>query len=149
MNIQSKLSGHWTDEQLIASLYGVGPDDGHAAQCALCQSRLAAMTARRETHEHSAADGSLAADFLHAQRRRIYEKITTRNRWWHVAQIRRWAPGAAALLLLSGGLLVYEQHQPRPVPGSTLTDAQLAQDVSQLADNEDASPAAPVQALFE
>ncbi len=29
MNIESNLSGHWTDEQLIEHLYGIGPAGKH------------------------------------------------------------------------------------------------------------------------
>jgi hypothetical protein len=66
-----------------------------------------------------------------------------------VLQLRRWAPGVAALLLLSGGLFVYEHNHTSVRPQTTLSDAQLAQDVSQMSDNEEALPTAPLQALFE
>ena len=29
MSVESNVSGHWTDEQLIAHLYGIGPEDRH------------------------------------------------------------------------------------------------------------------------
>ena len=48
MNIESKLSGHWTDDQLIAHLYGVGPDDGHLHDCRDCQSRLSVIEGRQK-----------------------------------------------------------------------------------------------------
>ena len=32
MSVESNVSGHWTDEQLIAHLYGIGPEDRHLAR---------------------------------------------------------------------------------------------------------------------
>ena len=153
MNIESKLSGHWTDEQLIASIYDAGPEDGHAAECVLCQARLVEMKAVRELTERAAGVNEVPADFLQAQRRKIYGKVTGPVAWWSalwpVLQVRHWVPGTAALLLLGGCLFVYEHNQPRVTPRTTLSDAQLAQDVSQMSGNDESLPTAPLQALFQ
>ncbi len=153
MSGQSKLSGHWSDEELVASLYGVGPEDGHAAGCPVCQARVSEMRAARASNDAEVLDQlGPSRSFLHEQRRRIYESLARPRRWWAVAPFGRWAPGAAALvLLLSGGVALYEQQHSAPIAHQqpALTDAQLAQDVSQMADSEEPVPAAPLRALFE
>jgi hypothetical protein len=47
MNVESNLSGHWTDEQLIQHLYGIAPEEQHIEVCAYCRDRLADMIAAR------------------------------------------------------------------------------------------------------
>ncbi len=146
MNIGSKLSGHWTDAQIIAHVYGVGPGDGHLDGCRECQSRLSVIEARRQALR-SAEEVSF--DLLAAQRRQIYAKLTKPAHWWSGFQLRRWASAAAAVLLLGGSALYYEEHQNRQAANNMLSDAQLAQDVSRMSENPEAQPTAPLQALFE
>ena len=150
MNIGSKRSGHWTDDQLIAYLYGVGPEDGHVSRCAECQARMADMQATRNTIEQQPSSAQeVSSDFLAAQRRQIYAKLTATSHWWSSLAMRRWASAAAACAVLGGSLLYFEQSQQAHVSSSHLSDAQLAQDVSNLSDSSEASPTAPLQALFE
>ena len=66
-------SAHWTDEQLIDHLYGVGPADGHLDQCELCRDRLTALEVRRQ--QVSMAE-PVSDDFLAAQRRAIYARLS-------------------------------------------------------------------------
>ncbi|MBV9762851.1 MAG: hypothetical protein JO340_19990 [Acidobacteriaceae bacterium] len=150
MNIESKVSGHWTDEQLVGHLYGVGPGDGHLDACASCLARLSAMRSRREAVEKNSAlaeDGDF--EFLASQRRRIYRRISQPAPWWQVAQLKRWASAAAGLLVFAGGLLFIESHHHPQPPAPAISDAQLAQDVGRMAEDSEPPPTAPLQALFE
>ena len=150
MNIESKQSGHWTDDQLIAHLYGVGPADGHLGGCAECQTRAGHMQATRsEIEQGSSSTEAVGSDFLAAQRRQIYAKLTATSHWWNSLPVRRWASAAAACAVLGGSLFYFEQSQQVHVSGSQLSDVQLAQDVNNLSDSSEASPTAPLQALFE
>jgi hypothetical protein len=150
MNIESKVSGHWTDEQVIAHLYGVGPLDRHIDDCTECLARLSAMRARREAMEQSCGPADEASfEFLATQRRRLYQRIAEPTVWWRAAQLKRWASAAAGLAVFAGGLFFVENHRsPRP-PSAAVSDAQLAQDVSRMAEDSEPPPTAPLQALFE
>ena len=146
MNIESKLSGHWTDDQLIAHLYGVGPDDGHLSDCLNCQSRLSVIEERQEALRSSE---EVSLELLAAQRRRIYAKLVGPAHGWPGSHLRRWASAGVALFVLGGSVLYYEEHQRQQTANNMLSDAQLAQDVSRMSENPEAQPTAPLQALFE
>ncbi len=146
MNIESKLSGHWTDDQIIAHLYGVGPDDGHLYLCRECQWRFSVIEGRQKALRSSE---EVSFELLTAQRRQIYAKLTRLARWWSGYQLRRWASAGAALFVLGGSVLYYEEHQQQQVANNMLSDVQLAQDVSNMSENSEAQPTAPLQALFE
>ena len=146
--MESKVSGHWTDDQLIDYLYGVGREDDHLSGCVGCQARLSSMQGNRRTFESS---GSLADDvsfeFLAAQRRKIYGKITEPVRWWSHGQFRRWASAAVTVLVLSGAMFVYEQkHQQGD---NRVSDAQLALEVSNMVQDSEPQATVPLQQLFE
>ncbi len=148
MSIESKVSGHWTDEELIAHLYGVGPQDLHIGKCADCNARLVAMQARRQAAELAAAPGEVSFEFLAAQRRAIYRRVSEPVRWWSHVQMRRWASAAAGVAVLAGGLMIFESDR-RPAAPNKISDAQLAQDVSRMAEDGEPPATAPLQALFE
>ncbi len=148
MNIESKLSGHWTDEQLIAHLYDLGPDDGHIHGCAVCQERLSNMQASRRAIEAAESPGNVGFDFLAAQRRRIYARLTQPVHWWSQFEIRRWVSAAATILAIGGGLLLYEENHRQQMMDK-VSDAQLAQEVSSMAQDAEPQPTAPLQELFD
>ena len=158
MSIGSKLSGHWTDEQMIDHLYGIGPEDNHLAGCEECTGRLSVMVANRSAVEEtvSAGDG-LTSDFLAAQRRKIYARIDQRSKWSSGRSIWRWASAAAAITVVGGGLAVLDQTHSldlvrhvdqKAQVSSRISDTQLADEVSLLADSPEPQPTAPLQALF-
>lgn len=149
MQIEPKLSGHWTDDQLIAHLYSVGPGDEHINFCGECQARLSAMQQRRATIDRrSSAGEDVTFEFLAAQRRSTYAKTAAPVRWWSLLPAQRWVSVAAMAALLAGSVFLYEanEHHYR---NQQLTDAQLAQEVSQMAADSEPQATAPLQALFE
>ena len=146
----SNVSGHWTDEQLIEYLYGVGPQDGHLAGCRFCQARVSSLHVRRRTMELSASpDREIGFEFLAAQRRKIYAKLTAPTHWWSFLQARRWTSATATLVLLGSGLLLYEENHKQQSIQDKVSDAQLAREVSSMAADPEPEPTAPLQALFE
>ncbi len=157
MSVESKTSAHWTDDQLIEHLYGIRAEDEHFSFCQHCRERAVAMQSRRQSIEQEfGAEDEVSFDFLAAQRRRIHARLGQTAPWWQVFHVRRWAPAAAALFVLSGGLIVVKETQPfgigdhaHQVVKANVSDAQLAAEVSQLADDSEPSPTAPLQALFE
>ena len=139
---------HWTDDELIAHLYGVGPADQHDADCPECQARLAGMRQSREQLDRlDAVD--VPFDFMAVQRRRIYERMNQPHQWW---SMRRLAPALATLLILSGGAFVYEQQHQQSTQTAAMakiSDQQLVDDVAAMVDDPEPSAVAPLQALFE
>jgi hypothetical protein len=142
------MTAHPSDEELIAHLYGIGPEDGHVASCPACQARLSRMQAQREAIDLASPPNELAFDFLAAQRRRIYGLIAQPVHWWSQIDIRRWGSAVAALAILASGLLIFENSHKPAVPDS-ISDAQLAQEVSRIAEDPEPPATAPLQALFE
>ena len=145
MHVGSKQSGHWTDDQLIAYLYGVGPDDHHLSNCQECHSRLSKFQERQQELRSEDVD----IELLVAQRRCIYAKLTAPVHWSARWQVRRWASVAAMAVAFGGGALFYEEHEQQHAAKSGLSDAQLAQEVSLLAQNSEDVPTGPLEALFD
>ena len=143
MNIVSAQSAHWTDEQLIDHLYGIGPSDGHLNQCEHCVSRLAAMETRRR---QVSVEEPVSDQFLAAQRRTIYARLSERHRWWHEVPGRHMVAAAAMVVVLAGSAGVYQHH--RRELAESRADAQLAQEVSQMSFESEPQATAPLQELF-
>ncbi len=154
--MEPKSPDHWTDDQLIAHLYGVGPDNQqHLNVCGDCKTRLSRMQSVRQNWTAE----EVSPDLLAAQRRSIYGRLTKSETWfaetwfaetWFAAlHWRRWASAGAVSLLLGAGVVWYQEHETQQIYDDTLSDAQLAQDVSTMAQNTEAQPTAPLQALFE
>lgn len=158
MSVECKMPAHWTDDQLIEHLYGIRAEDEHFSFCQHCRERALAMQSRRQSVEDEfGAKDEVSFEFLAAQRRRIHARLDQTTRWRQVFHATRWAPTAAALFVLSAGLIVMKETQPLGIGGhaaqqvvkANVSDAQLAAEVSQLADDSEPSPTAPLQALFE
>jgi len=142
------MTPHWTDEQLIAHLYGLGPEDGHLDGCPECRMRLSHMQARRESIDLESPPDYVSSDLLAVQRRNIYAGIAQPVRWWSHIEIRRWGSAVAGLAILASGLLIFENSRKPAVP-ERISDAQLAQEVSRIAENPEPPATEPLQALFE
>jgi hypothetical protein len=143
MNIVSAQSNHWTDDQLVDHLYGVGPVDAHLNECPNCLSRLAAMQARRG---QVSIEETVTDQFLAAQRRSIYARLSEPHHWWNDIPARRWAAAAAMFSVLAGSAALYQDH--RHELAEVRADAQLAQDVSQLSFESEPPATAPLKGLF-
>jgi anti-sigma factor RsiW len=143
---------HWTEEQLIHHLYGIGPSDDHVTECAECRARLHEMRQARESVE-SRFDMSETVDSasLASARRAIYARIDAgqrRSPWQLPGRI--WATAALGIALLGGALTFHGTHSTiNRADEAKVSDTQLAQQVSQIADNTEPAAAAPLEALFE
>jgi hypothetical protein len=151
MSIESKLSGHWTDEEMIGYLYGVGPENGHLEHCVECQGRLSAMQVQRQALDRATADNDgVSFDFLAAQRRAIYQRLEQPVRWWSLAYVRRVAAGIAAAVVLSGSAYMYQQNRSMEMARERAEDAKLLQEVTAMASMDSgAESTEPLQGLFE
>ena len=152
MSIESRLSGHWTDDELIEHLYGVGPNDRHLDVCRECQTRFSAAQSVRHRLEADllpSHDETVSHDFLMAQRRRIYARLSQPANRSTGISVNRWVPAAATLLVVAGGLVVYDQRSRHVENAGHVTDVQLARDVSCMAVDSEPRSTAPLRALFE
>ncbi len=152
MNIPSTQSGHWTDDELLATIYGIGPSANHLDGCPECRSRLASMQVSRQSIDGNAPVSSgVDAAFLAAQRRAIYARIQQPVRWWHLVSVQRWTAGVATTCVLFGSLVVYQHSREEQKRRDAISDAQLAQEVTLMAQDQDAgsSSMAPLKGLFE
>jgi hypothetical protein len=141
---------HWTDDELLAFIYGIGPSGNHMDECPGCQSRLAAMKLSRQTVESSASfTEAVDPSFLAAQRRTIYQRMDKPVRWWNAAPVRRWAAGVATVCILGGSLVVFEHNREMQLAQERMNDAKLAQEVAAMAQDTDVSSMAPLEGLFE
>lgn len=159
MKARFRTMAHWTDEEIIQHLYGVGPEnasDAHIQECEACMSRLQAMQASRNfVEEQAGTEAGVSLEELAAQRRAIYAKLERRNNWWGMVPLRRWAAAACTIAVLTAGVMTWEYRadwdgqSQAAEQRAKVTDAQLADDVSRAASNIEPDAAAPLQALFQ
>jgi predicted anti-sigma-YlaC factor YlaD len=137
---------HWTEEQLIAHLYGIGPEGDHLAGCVECRNRLAAMQQARLGFDAEGEPDAVSAELLAAQRREIYRRAASPAH----ASLWRWlAPIAVAFMVLVGVLFVQRPQQQNPAPALKPSDTQLVEDMGRIAFSSEPAPVAPLQGLFE
>lgn len=150
------LSGHFSDDQLLDRVYGLGESNiPHLQECNDCSGRLQAFERKRtETvaaaSEHSNAEAS--NEFLMAQRRAIYARLDRAP-----ATRAHWAPAAVAVVfLLVMGLFLVHPHAtyapvlpPDPAPNVELKNEQLFSDLYSMEQSVEPRAAAPIHALFE
>jgi anti-sigma factor RsiW len=146
---------HWTNDQLIEYLYGLRSDEGHLAGCDECRSRLHELESSRQALEAEwKASDDVPSELLAAQRRRIYQVVDKPQRWWSLAGRPQWASAAVVVVLLAGGATLVEQrHANAPsAPAHQLvkpvSDSELADEVSSIADSSEPNAAAPLEGLF-
>ena len=132
---------HWTDEDLLDRLYGIGRADTHLDECGNCQARWQAlMEARRRVIEPPVVDEA----FLAAQCREIYRRLDAgdgRARW-------RWVP---ALAMAGVALLavVVSRPVPAPAPSLALNEPQFFAEVQDVASSYEPQSVVPILGLFE
>ena len=132
-------SGHWSDEELIHRMYGVGQEEearvSHLQECQECSAKWLALEQRRGLFVESAQTVTL----------RLEE---ARRPWlWRMAPA-----GATALLLLFA--LVLHRPAPQPVPQEIaayqqISDEQLFSEIASMVDETAPRVAKPMQGLFE
>jgi hypothetical protein len=134
---------HWTDEQLLAHLYGVGPEDGHLNTCAVCRTRITDMQANRVSFEANHRE-DVSFELLARQRRAIYAGLSKPR---SVLALPRWTSAVAMVAVAAGGIIVIEERQQASHP--SISDAQLVEEVSQMAQDPTPAAVAPMEALFQ
>jgi hypothetical protein len=152
---------HLSLDILVDAYYGASDDltavRAHLSSCESCTERWNELERKRST---VALPAEISADFLAAQRRKIYQRIDQPlpGRW------RVWIPTVAAAAILTAGIFALRPApetprsevslrpdnaaRPEGAPRPEMNDAQLFADVYTLEQSYEPSAAAPIQALF-
>jgi len=133
--------GHWTDDELIGRIYGLGPGDGHLAECEECAGRWRALQAARRL----VLDPPPAPEeFLAGQRRAIHGRLE--HPVWRPAWLQL-APAAVATAAVV--VLAVVLHRPAPAPEPGLSDAELFAEVYSMVQSDESLAVQPIRAMFE
>lgn len=148
MSVEKQFNEHLSIDVLMDAYYGVCDNmasaRAHLAGCESCSERWNNLARKRLS---SAEPIDVSADFLAAQRRRIYQRLEQ-----PAPTLRRlWVPTAAAAALLTAAVFAFRPapEAPRPEVRAEINDTQLFTDVYSLEQSYAPSAAAPIQALFE
>jgi|MudIll2142460700_1097286.scaffolds.fasta_scaffold367062_2 anti-sigma factor RsiW len=138
------MSGkHYSDDELVARLFGLGPADAHLDSCELCSRRWNQIRDRDQFRRR--AEIEVPAELLTAQRRAIYARVERNPRKWRLNRLP--LPVAAVLLLLLAFVLF--RPTPQEQPADVISEDQALQDVFTVASRIDPAGLKPVQSLFE
>jgi hypothetical protein len=133
--------GHWSDEDFIGDVYGIGPKDGHPDECGICRERRRTFARRRVA---LASDPGISPEVLAAQRRAIHARLGE-----SVDRRSRWLPALAAAVVVMVGALAIERPPVPPPPAVAASDAQMFADIAALEQSSEPRAAAAVRVLFE
>ena len=132
---------HWTIEELISRLYGVGGgDEAHLAACASCRARWDGINARRMA---VTSPPPVAEERLAAQRRAVWARIDASGTGplrLRVASGLAFAVTAVIALLLS---------MPAPQQSHEVADAQFFSEVQSMIEAVEPGAVSPIHGLFE
>jgi hypothetical protein len=132
---------HWSDADLVARLYDVGPEDDHLAACRSCAQRWEAARLRYESLRP--AEIGVSEEFLGAQRRAIHARLEARRPSFRLALI----PSLAALLLVV--ILTVTRPVPQLKVVDQAADSKVFDDVFKLAASTEPNAVGPIRSLFE
>jgi hypothetical protein len=133
---------HWTDEQLVARLYGLGPEDGHLDVCEPCAQRW--ETFRRRHESIRPAEMEAPEEYLAAQRRAIFARLGEKRR-----RFPRVLVPVLASILLAGIIVVYRASLAPPPTVDKVSDSQLFEDVFRRVSDTEPNAVVPIRSLFE
>jgi hypothetical protein len=133
---------HWSEDDLLNHLYGVGPDDGHPDLCAECRVRLERLRQRRL---EMTAEPEFSVEEMAAQRRRIYGRLGDPPR----RRVPGWPPAIATAALLVVAVVL---SRPAPVAEVKLAssgESQFYTEIYQSMGSVEPRAAEPIHGLFD
>lgn len=137
---------HWSDDDLLDRLYGVGREDDHLNTCRDCRQRWIEL---QESRRSSLQSPELPVEWMAEQRQAIWNRIEGKAvNWWR----QPLAPAAMALMLAMSVWLQLPSPSPQPSVAQskqTVSDNALFEEVFQTVEQTQPDSLAPVQALFE
>lgn len=135
---------HLSDDGVLDAVYGIASHDAeeHLRACPDCTVRVSEWKHRRAS---ASGTGELSNEFLAAQRREIYQRLSEKP-----SRVRLWAPVLAAACALTVGFFVYHPgSEPKPVAVAEVNDSQLFTEVFSMEQSLEPSATASVRVLFE
>jgi anti-sigma factor RsiW len=143
---EETMSGreHLSEDRLLDVMYGAGSQDAeqHLRSCPDCAGRVSEWKQRRAS---ATGTGELSSEFLAAQRREIYQRLSAAP-----SRKRLWAPVLAAACALAVGVFLYQPNSTSgPVVAIEANDTQLFMDVFSMEQSVEPSATASVRVLFE
>ena len=133
---------HWSDEELVARLYDVGPEDCHLDTCASCARRWEEIRCRHADLRPAGIE--VPSEFLSAQKRAIHERLLQKP-----SSLHRVLVPVLVTILLAMTLIVYRQGPEEPPAVEQITDDQLFDDVFRIVSRTEPGPVGPIRSLFE
>jgi hypothetical protein len=133
---------HWSDEQLVARLYGIGPEDSHLELCPSCAKRWEAIRLAYENARPSAIE--MSDEYFAAQRRAIRTRLGRKRR-----TVPRVLVPVLVTLLLAAIVIVYKPSHKPPPTADEISDSQLFEDVFRRVSGTEPSAVVPIRSLFE
>ncbi len=133
---------HWSDDDLVARLYGVKPEDAHLWKCDSCIRRWESVRSRYVNLRPAAVE--VPESFLSAQRRAIEARLGKKHTSVRLALV----PVMAALILAVGFVAIRPVPQQKPVPQAA-SDTKLFEDIFAQASSTEPGPVSPIRSLFE
>ena len=135
---------HLSNDAVLDAIYGIASQDAeeHLRACPHCAARVSEWKQRQAS---AARTGALSNEFLAAQRREIYQRLSGKP-----SRVRVWAPVLAAACALAVGVFVYHPgSEPKPVANAEVNDSQLFTEVFSMEQAPEPSAAASVRVMFE
>lgn len=139
------MNSHWSDEDLLDRLYGVGREDGHLEHCEHCLRRWQQLQLRRS---EVLRQPELSQELLISQRNQIRAGLESGRR---PALAFRLAPTLATLSVVVLGV-VLSRPAPDPVPSlaaNAYSDSQFYTEIYGMVESTEPTVAEPIYALFE
>jgi hypothetical protein len=133
---------HWSDEQLIDRLYGVGPENNHLEVCRHCARRWQEI---RRRYENLGPYSLEVSEEDLALQRRAFQNRLEGNRY---AFLRVLVPVIATFLLVVFLFRIRPESESQPVM-KIAGDTQFFEEVFQSVSDTEPAAFEPIRALFE
>jgi len=136
------MSRHWSDEDLINRLYGIGRGDSHLEKCEECRARWLRVCERRGVMLEKSPE--VPPELLVAQREAVQRRVARGGRGWSLPL----TPALAALAVIVLALVLF---RPVPAPAPTLAsnDGDFFTEIYSMVESPEPLAAEPINGLFE
>jgi hypothetical protein len=147
------MNRHWTEDDFVAKVYGIGRDDGHLDACAACRESWMRFETRRGLVLAS-VQTEVPRAVLVTERRAILERLAAGDR----PVLGKLIPVLAAAGTVALGMFLAmpswrpTANPPQAVTGQVapwLSDAQLFQETAAIGQSSEPRGARPIEALFQ